>query len=75
MIVAAFLLASWLGCVIAASPWSDKMGRRFWILLGAFIQILGTIVCVASYSPGQLIGGRVIIVSSSIVQVDSDTAS
>ena len=63
MIVAAFLLASWLGCVIAASPWSDKMGRRFWILLGAAIQVVGTVICVSSYSSGQLIGGRVIIVS------------
>jgi MFS family permease len=63
MIVAAFLLASWLGCVIAASPWSDKKGRRFWIVLGAAIQIVGTVICAASFSSGQLIGGRVVIVS------------
>jgi MFS family permease len=63
MIVAAFLLASWLGCCITASPWSDNMGRRFWILLGAFTQIVGSIISVSSYSSGQLIAGRVVIVS------------
>jgi hypothetical protein len=64
MIVAAFLLASWLGCCITASPWSDKMGRRFWILLGACTQIVGTIISVSSHSSGQLIAGRVVIVSA-----------
>ena len=64
MIVAAFLLASWLGCCITASPWSDKMGRRFWILLGAFTQIVGTVICASSYSYGQMIAGRVVIVST-----------
>ena len=64
MIVAAFLLASWLGCVITASPWSDKLGRRFWMLLGGAIQIAGTVVCASAYSSGQMIGGRIIIVST-----------
>ena len=63
MIVAAFLLASWLGCCITATPWSDRMGRRFWMLLGAVTQIVGTVICASSYSSGQLIAGRVIIVS------------
>lgn len=62
MIVASFLLASWLGCCIAASPWSDRIGRRIWIIAGNVIQIVGTIVSVTSYSPGQMIAGRVIIV-------------
>ncbi|PGH07084.1 hypothetical protein AJ79_06362 [Helicocarpus griseus UAMH5409] len=61
MIVAAFLLASWLGCCIVASPWSDRVGRRVWVLLGAFIQIVGTVISTASYSSGQMIAGRVII--------------
>jgi hypothetical protein len=39
------------------------MGRRFWILLGAFTQIVGSIISVSSYSSGQLIAGRVVIVS------------
>jgi MFS family permease len=67
MIVASFLLASWLGCCIVASPWSDRIGRRIWILAGNAIQIVGTIICVASYSPGQMIAGRVVIVSDPIV--------
>lgn len=66
MIVASFLLASWFGCCIAASPWSDRIGRRIWIMMGNVIQIIGTIVCVTSFSPGQMIAGRVIIVGSPI---------
>lgn len=62
MMVAAFLLASWLGCVIVALPWSDRIGRRIWIMSGAAIQIVGTIVVASSYSYGQLIAGRIIIV-------------
>ncbi|KAF1996047.1 sugar transporter-like protein [Amniculicola lignicola CBS 123094] len=61
MIVASFLLASWLGCVMAASPWSDKVGRRMWVMAGAGVQIFGTIICASAYSPGQLIAGRVLI--------------
>ncbi|ORY12069.1 sugar transporter-like protein [Clohesyomyces aquaticus] len=61
MIVASFLLASWLGCCIAASPWSDRVGRRVWIMVGAAIQIVGTIIAACAYSTGQLIAGRVLI--------------
>ncbi|EEH45061.2 uncharacterized protein PADG_01211 [Paracoccidioides brasiliensis Pb18] len=61
MIVAAFLLASWLGCCIVASPWSDRVGRRMWVISGAAIQIVGTIISTASYSSGQMIAGRTII--------------
>ncbi|KAF2658320.1 sugar transporter-like protein [Lophiostoma macrostomum CBS 122681] len=61
MIVASFLLASWLGCCIAASPWSDTVGRRIWVVAGAAVQIVGTIISASSYSVGQLIAGRVFI--------------
>lgn len=61
MIVASFLLASWLGCVIAASPWSDRIGRRVWVMAGSSVQVIGTIISAAAYSPGQLIAGRVLI--------------
>ncbi|PSN69120.1 sugar transporter-like protein, partial [Corynespora cassiicola Philippines] len=61
MIVASFLLASWLGCVMAASPWSDRVGRRIWIIVGAIVQVVGTVVSTAAYSAGQLIAGRIII--------------
>jgi MFS family permease len=67
MIVAAFLLASWLGCVTVSSPWSDRLGRRTWIIMGGVVQIIGTVISASSYSPGQLIAGRVIIVSYPIV--------
>jgi MFS family permease len=65
MIVASFLLASWLGCCIAASPWSDRIGRRIWVMLGAAIQIVGTLIAASAYSTGQLIAGRVLIVGLS----------
>ncbi|KAL1964875.1 hypothetical protein VTN77DRAFT_6228 [Rasamsonia byssochlamydoides] len=60
-IVASFLLASWLGCCIVSSPWSDRVGRRQWIMAGALVQIIGTIISVSSYSYEQLIAGRVVI--------------
>jgi MFS family permease len=63
MIVASFLLASWLGCVMAASPWSDRIGRRVWVMAGAVTQVVGTIISSSAYSVGQLIAGRVLIVS------------
>ncbi|KAF2176567.1 general substrate transporter [Zopfia rhizophila CBS 207.26] len=61
MIVASFLLASWLGCCMAASPWSDRIGRRVWVMMGAVVQIIGTIISASAYSTGQLIAGRVLI--------------
>ena len=38
-------------------------GRKTWIVLGNMIEIVGTIISVTSYEPGQLIVGRVLIVS------------
>ncbi|KAF2475032.1 sugar transporter-like protein [Lindgomyces ingoldianus] len=49
MVVASFLLASWLGCCITASPGS------------AAIQIVGTIISTSTYSTSQLIACRVLI--------------
>ncbi|KAF2458811.1 sugar transporter-like protein [Lineolata rhizophorae] len=60
MITSVFLLASWLGCIII-SLFGMKLGRRVWIIIGAVLQILGSIICVASYGYGQLIAGRVVI--------------
>lgn len=59
--VASFLLASWFGCVLAATPWSDRFGRRVWVIAGAIMQVFGTIVAASAFSPGQLIAGRVLI--------------
>lgn len=63
MIVAAFLLASWLGCCTLAFPWSDRFGRRHWIIVGNVVQIVGTVISILSQSSGQMIAGRVVIVS------------
>lgn len=48
---------------MAASPWSDRIGRRVWVMAGAAVQIVGTIISTSAYSTGQLIAGRVLIVS------------
>ena len=61
MIASVFLLASWLGCIII-SIFGMKLGRRVWIIIGNVIQIVGTIVSATSYSAGQLIAGRTLIV-------------
>ena len=47
---------------MAASPWSDRIGRRVWVMAGAAVQILGTVISCSAYSTGQLIAGRVLIV-------------
>jgi len=62
MIASTFLLASWLGCIIVAA-FGMAMGRRSWIILGNIVQIVGTIISASSFSYGQLIAGRVFIVS------------
>ena len=59
MITLVFLLASRFGCIIA-SFFGMFMGRRAWIILGT--QIIGTIISASSYSYGQMIAGRVLIV-------------
>lgn len=61
MVTSVFLLASWLGCVII-SVFGMKMGRRSWVIAGEIVQIIGTVISATSYSYGQLIAGRVLIV-------------
>ena len=61
MIIATFLLTSWLGCVII-SCFGMMIGRRMWLINGSLIQIAGTIISATSFSYGQLIAGRVLIV-------------
>ncbi|KAK8211042.1 hypothetical protein IWZ01DRAFT_504885 [Phyllosticta capitalensis] len=63
MITSAFLLASWLGCIII-TVFGMKMGRKNWIIAGEVVQMIGTIISATSYSYGQLIAGRVLIVRS-----------
>ncbi len=38
-------------------------GRRMWILIGNLVSVVGSVISACSYSPGQLIGGRIIVVS------------
>jgi MFS family permease len=68
MITSVFLLASWLGCMIIAA-FGMLLGRRTWILIGCGVQVVGTIISASSYSSGQLIAGRVLIVSYCILPV------
>lgn len=64
MITSIFLLASWLGCIVI-SIFGMALGRRTWILIGCVVQIVGTVISATSYSYGQLIAGRLFIVSFS----------
>lgn len=61
MVTSVFLLASWLGCIII-SVFGMQMGRKSWIIAGEVVQTIGTIISATSYSYGQLIAGRVLIV-------------
>lgn len=61
MITSIFLLASWLGCMII-SIFGMKLGRRQWIIYGCLVQVVGTIISATSYSSGQMIAGRTLIV-------------
>jgi MFS family permease len=61
MITSVFLLASWLGCMII-SIFGMRLGRRTWIIAGSLVQAVGTVISASSYSSGQLIAGRVLIV-------------
>lgn len=62
MIASVFLLASWLGCIIVSIA-GMMMGRRMWTIAGSITQILGSIVSVSNFGYGQLIAGRVLVVS------------
>lgn len=61
MITSIFLLASWLGCMII-SIFGMKLGRRQWIIYGCLVQVVGTIISATSFSSGQMIAGRTLIV-------------
>ena len=63
MITSVFILGSWLGALVAATL-GMVYGRRTCILLGNLLEIIGSLISVTSYGPGQLIVGRVIVVSS-----------
>ncbi|KAI9711907.1 MAG: hypothetical protein M1812_007061 [Candelaria pacifica] len=60
MITSVFLLASWLGCIIM-SLIGMIQGRRMWILIGNLVSVVGSVISACSYSPGQLIAGRIVV--------------
>lgn len=53
-------LAGYAISQILYGPLSDKYGRKPLMLLGAFIFVIGSAICLASFSIWQLIGGRFI---------------
>ena len=64
MITSIFSLGSLVGCLITS--WlGPRWGRRTWILVGNAINVVGTIISTASFSSGQLIAGRIVVVSLS----------
>lgn len=58
-----FLLGSWLGCILM-SIFGMRQGRKTWLLVGNAISIVGTVISASSYSYGQMIAGRTILVCS-----------
>lgn len=65
MITSMFILGSWLGCILM-SLFGMSQGRRVWIIVGNILEIIGTLISVTSYGPGQLIAGRVVIVGYAV---------
>lgn len=67
MITSVFVLGSWLGALITAI-FGIMYGGRTWILLGNLLEIIGALISVTSYGPGQLIAGRILVVRSNTRQ-------
>ena len=63
MISSAFILGAWLGSFLLIFMFGLSLGRRTWLLIGNVIGIMGTLIAVTSFSTGQMIAGRVLLVS------------
>ena len=63
MISSAFVLGAWLGSFLLIFMFGLSLGRRTWLLIGNIIGIMGTLIVVTSFSTGQMIAGRVLLVS------------
>ena len=63
MISSAFILGAWLGSSLLIFSFGDSLGRRTWLLIGNAIGIIGTLIAVTSFSTGQMIAGRILLVS------------
>ena len=62
MISSAFVLGAWLGSVLLIFVFGLSLGRRTWLLVGNVIGLMGTLIVVTSFSTGQMIAGRVLLV-------------
>ncbi|KAH6889752.1 general substrate transporter [Thelonectria olida] len=58
-ITASMAAGSWLGALVSG-PLSDRLGRKYSIMLGCVVWIVGSILCCASQNIGMLIVGRII---------------
>ncbi|CAD6587944.1 MAG: hypothetical protein ASARMPRED_003285 [Alectoria sarmentosa] len=63
MISSAFILGAWLGSSLVIFVFGISLGRRTWLLIGNVVGIIGTLIAVTSFSTGQMIAGRVLLVS------------
>ncbi|GAO19890.1 uncharacterized protein UV8b_05170 [Ustilaginoidea virens] len=58
-ITASMAAGSWLGALISG-PVSDRMGRKYSIMVGCIIWVVGSTICCAAQNIGMLIVGRII---------------
>ncbi|OAQ66318.1 sugar porter (SP) family MFS transporter [Pochonia chlamydosporia 170] len=58
-ITASMAAGSWLGALISG-PLSDRLGRKYSIMVGCIIWVVGSILCCAAQNIGMLIVGRII---------------
>ncbi|KAM0428511.1 hypothetical protein ACHAPT_006871 [Fusarium lateritium] len=58
-ITASMAAGSWLGALISG-PLSDRLGRKYSIMVGCIIWIIGSTISCASQNIGMLVVGRVI---------------
>ncbi|QPG94136.1 hypothetical protein C2857_004932 [Epichloe festucae Fl1] len=58
-ITASMAAGSWLGALVSG-PLSDRLGRKYSIMVGCVIWMIGSIICCASQNIGMLIVGRII---------------
>ncbi|KAK5996091.1 High-affinity glucose transporter [Cladobotryum mycophilum] len=58
-ITASMAAGSWLGALISG-PLSDRLGRKYSIMVGSTIWVVGSVISCASQNIGMLIVGRII---------------
>ncbi|PNY27413.1 High-affinity glucose transporter [Tolypocladium capitatum] len=58
-ITAAMAAGSWLGAIVSG-PLSDRLGRKYAIMVGCIVWVIGSTIICASQNIGMLIAGRII---------------